>query len=168
MTDYELTVTSYKGVVPGAVHFRGYVKGPYPRSCHGGTIFHGGGPPEVRGKMTCQQNHVLPERDEWDVEAPWTEERFRRWDAAHFEGAGPQQFLSEAQVILAARRRFLGLDPVQWWEHPGVVTGKPGDRLLFDGEVIAAVPPAAGTKTPGETAARRVQAARKRAREAAS
>ena len=156
MTDYELHISSYKGVVPGAKHFRGRVTGPHPVSCHGGTVFNA---PEHRGVTTCQQGHVLPERDEWDVEAAWTEERFNRWDARHFEGDGPGQFLTEARVILAARRRFLGLDPVQWWEHPGVVAGQPGDRLLFDGEVVAARPPAEGTETGQETAARRREAA---------
>jgi hypothetical protein len=155
MTDYELNVLSWKGTVAVAVHYRGVVKGPYPESCHGGTRYNA---PEHRGKTTCFEGHELPEREEWDVEAAWTEERFGRWSAKHFDGDGPGQFLSEARVILSARRRFLGLDPVRWWERD-VVPGKPGDRLLYDDEVIAAVPPAEGTETPGETAARRKEAA---------
>jgi hypothetical protein len=139
VTDYELRISSYAGIVPGARHYRGRVQGPSVKSCHGSKTYNA---PAHRGTWTCAEGHELPERDEWDVEAAWTEERFSRWDCRHFEGDGPGQFLSEAAVIEAARRRFLGLDPVRWWEHPGVVTGQPGDRLLHDGEVIAVIPAA--------------------------
>jgi hypothetical protein len=139
MTDYVLHISSYAGIVPGARHYRGRVEGPHPVPCHGGTVFNA---PRSRGKWTCTEGHELPVREEWDVEAAWTEERFNRWDYRHFEGAGPGQFLSEQAVIDAAVRRFSGQDPVQWWEHPGVVPGQPGDRLLYDGEVIAEIPAA--------------------------
>lgn len=155
MTDYELRITSYAGIVPGATHFRGHVAGPHPESCHGGTHYNA---PEHRGKTTCEQGHELSGRDEWDVEAAWTQERYERYERAHYEGDGPDQFGTEEGVIDAARRRFTGEFPARWWE-PDVVIGQPGDRLLFDGEVIAAKPPAKGAESPEETAARRKEAA---------
>lgn len=142
MTDYELRISSWAGVVPGAKHFRGRVQGPHPESCHGGTVFNA---PAHRGRTTCEQGHELPERDEWDVEAAWAEARYERYMRAHFKGDGPDQFLSENAVITAAVRRFTGQDPARWWE-PDVVTGLPGDRLLYDGEVIAGIPAAAEAK----------------------
>jgi len=129
VSDWILHISSWAGTVPGAVHYRGRVEGEHPRSCHGGTVFHGGGPPELKGKTTCAEGHVLPEQVRWDVEAPWTEERHERWAAGGFEGAGPQQFASEQEVVTAAAGRFTGKLPVQAWEDPAVTLGQPGDRL---------------------------------------
>jgi hypothetical protein len=128
MADYVLHIVSWAGTVPGAVHYRGRIEGEHPRSCHGGTTYHGGGPPELHGKTTCAQDHVLPERTEWRVEAPWTEARYERWAAAGFEGPGPEQFTSEQDVITAAAGRFLATLPARWWEGKAV-PGQPGDKL---------------------------------------
>ena len=128
MADYILHVMSYAGTVPGAVHYRGRVEGEHPKSCHGGTTYHGGGPEELRGKTTCAQDHVLPEQVTWCVEAAWTEERYDRWAAREFESPGPQQFTSEQDVIDAAAGRFLGTLPCRRWEEQ-VTPGQPGDKL---------------------------------------
>lgn len=100
MTQYILRVSSFDGLVPGAVHYRGRVEGDYPKSCHGGSR-HGG------GKVTCFEGHELPDRVEWDVEAEWSQERHDRWHAKHFEGDGPQQFTSKKDVIDRAMIQFL-------------------------------------------------------------
>jgi hypothetical protein len=72
------------------------------------------------------------------VEASWPESRYDRWAAQSFDGPGPTQFATEAAVILAAASRFDGTFPARWWEEKPVV-GQPGDRLLYDGEVIAEI-----------------------------
>lgn len=104
MTQYTLHVSSYEGIVPGAVHYRGRVKGPHPQSCHGSTHFNA---PGHRGKTTCDQGHELPEQVTWDVEAAWSEERHERWAAKNFEGDGPQQFDTAKDVIDRAVIQFL-------------------------------------------------------------
>ena len=103
MTQYILNISSYEGLVPGAVHYRGRVVGPYPTSCHGGTR----GGATASGKVECFEGHVLPDQVTWDVEADWSEERHDRWAAKHFEGDGPQQFLAEKDVIDRAIVQFL-------------------------------------------------------------
>jgi hypothetical protein len=129
VTDFILEISSYDGIVPGAKHYRGRVKGEHPRSCHGGSTFHGGGPPELRGKTTCAEGHVLPGRVEWEVEAIWTEDRYQRYAAREFEGDGPSTFASEQEVVDAARARFLAAgDEPSWWEDKWE-PGKPGDKL---------------------------------------
>jgi hypothetical protein len=127
--DYVLHISSYVGTVAGARHFRGRVEGEHPKSCHGGTVFHGGAGP-LHGKTTCAEGHELPERVDWEVEAAWTEERYERWAAKGFDDEGPAQFLSEQAVIDAAKRRFLGEDSSRWWEEVPV-TGQPGDKLYL-------------------------------------
>lgn len=153
MADFELHIRSYRGFAPGAVHFYGRVQGEYPQSCHGGTVYHGAEGP-LQGKTTCSENHVLPGRVEWDVEAPWTRERYERYVAARFEGDGPNAFRAEQDVIDAAVRRFTGQVPHQRWEED-VTAGQPGDRLYLGyralhpddvdgkwGSVIAEIPAA--------------------------
>lgn len=154
MADYVLEISNYTGTVPWATHFMGRVKGEHPKSCHGGTSYNA---PGHRGKTTCQEGHELPGRIEWDVEAAWTEERYERYAARHFEGDGPQQFKTEQEVIETATGRFLGALPCRWWEER-VTVGQPGDKLYAGwipvtadgqalvqenwGTVIAEVPPA--------------------------
>lgn len=129
MTDYVLKISSYGGIVAGATHYRGRVEGPRPESCHGGTIFQGWDGP-LKGKTTCRDGHVIPRQQEWDVEAGWTEERYKRYAAKHFEGNGSGQFLDQKVLIETAVRRFTGELPRNWWEgNPEV--GKPGDRLFL-------------------------------------
>jgi hypothetical protein len=127
MTRYILHISSYAGIVPGAVHYQGRVEGEHPGSCHGSTRFNA---PESRGKWTCEQNHEMPEQVKWSVEAAWTEGQYERRAAKHFEGAGPQQFASEQDVKDAAIARFTGAAPCQWWEE-AVTAGEPGDTLYF-------------------------------------
>jgi hypothetical protein len=136
VTDYVLRSSSFVDTVPGASHYRGRVEGPHPKSCHGGTVFHGA-PGPLQGKTTCAQDHVLPDREEWQVDADWTRARYDRWAARDFEGDGPGQFTSEAALIDAAVRRFRGEIPVTSYLEPHV-PGKPGDRLWFG--FIAAKP----------------------------
>lgn len=126
MTDYVLEVRSFSGIVPGARNFRGTVKGPHPESCHGGTTFHGS-----TGRTTCAEDHDIPPRTEWQVEAAWTEERYERYAARHFEGDGPAQFLDEKSLAEAARKRFLGEAPRQEWDEH-YTPGEPGDRLYWE------------------------------------
>lgn len=81
MTDYILHVTSFRGLAPGAVHYRGQVKGPRPQSCHGGTRHGNWNLPEGdprRGKTTCEKGHLIPGRVEWDVERPMTSDMIKR------------------------------------------------------------------------------------------
>lgn len=121
---YVLEVMSFAGVVPGARHFKGRVKGEHPPSCHGGTMYSNLG-------KTCMQGHPLAERTEWQVEAGWTEERYERWAAKHFEGDGPSQFLSKKDVIDRAMIVFLdGTDPAHWWAQK-VEPAKDGDELWY-------------------------------------
>jgi hypothetical protein len=103
MTQYIVKVSDYGGLVPGAKHFRGRVEGPYPQSCHGAT--HMGA--TKSGKRECDEGHVLADRVTWDVEAEWTEERHERHAAAHYEGDGPQQFLTKRDVLDRAIVQFL-------------------------------------------------------------
>ncbi len=100
MTQYILHISSYDGLVPGARHYRGRVEGPRPESCHGKIHYDG-------WKETCDEAHELPKRVRWDVEAAWSQERHDRWAAAQFEGAGPQQFDSKAEVMDRAMIQFL-------------------------------------------------------------
>jgi hypothetical protein len=124
---YELHISSYAGLVAGAVHYRGRVVGEHSRSCHGGTTYNH---PDHRGKTICSEGHVLPEQVEWEVEAPWTEERYERWAARRFEGDGPQQYTDEAELVQDAIGRFLGLLPCRWWEE-AVPPAEPGDELYL-------------------------------------
>lgn len=135
MTDFVLEVRSFEGVAPGASHLRAMVKGPHPRSCHGGTTFHGS-----TGKTTCAEEHELPARVEWQVEEPWTESRYKRWAAREFEGDGPAQFKDEKALLAAARARFLGEAPPQWWDEKAT-PGQPGDRLHYECPPEHALPP---------------------------
>lgn len=129
MTDYVLKISSFGGIVAGATHYRGRVEGPHPGSCHGGRIFQGWDGP-LAGKTTCSEGHVIPARREWDVSAEWTEPRYKRYSAKHFEGDGPDQFLDQKLLIETAVRRFTGELPRCWWEDEPEV-GKPGDRLFL-------------------------------------
>lgn len=108
-----------------AWHWWATVEGEHPKSCHGGSHYNA---PGSRGKTTCEQGHEIPEQVRWEVEAPWTEDRYQRYAARSFEGAGPCQFDSEQEAIDTAIGRFLGTLPVQWWEGE-VTTGDPGDKL---------------------------------------
>ena len=126
MTDFVLEVRSFGGIVAGARHFRGTVKGPHPQSCHGGTTFHGGS-----GLTTCAEGHEIPRRTEWLVESEWPEDRYERWAASQFEGDGPGQFLDEKALAEAARRRFLGAADRGWWDEH-YEPGQPGDRLYWE------------------------------------
>lgn len=125
MTDYVLHVMSFQGIVSGATHFRAKVEGPHPKSCHGGQMLVPGNP-----NWLCAEGHEIPRRTEWQVEEPWGKERYERWAALEFEGAGPAQFNSEAELVAAARARFLGEAAAQWWEEKPV-PGQPGDRLFY-------------------------------------
>lgn len=127
--DYVLHVSSFGGIVPGAKHYRGRVEGEHPRSCHGGTVYHGSVGP-LQGKTTCADGHELAERITWNVEASWTHGRYKRWSARHFDGPGPEQFTDEAVLIETARRRFLGTYPRHWWED-GYPRPQPGDVLYL-------------------------------------
>lgn len=131
MTDYVLEVRSFAGIVPGARHFKGMVKGPRPEPCHGGTITHHGASGPLQGKTTCGAGHVMPEKTEWEVEATWDEARYDRYAAAHFEGDGPGQFTDERKLFEAARARFLGETGERGWWEPRHVPGEPGDRLYY-------------------------------------
>jgi hypothetical protein len=125
MTDYTLHISSFGGLVPGARHYRGRVEGPYPESCHDGTMWSDLG-------QACYQGHQLPRRVEWEVDASWTAERWERWKAMPFEkrGAGPGQFSDKRALIETAVKRFLGQLPVEGGEEEGE-PGKPGDRLYY-------------------------------------
>lgn len=125
MTDYVLKVQSWGGMVPGAKHYRGRVEGPWPKSCHGGTIW------SDRGQ-TCAEGHSLPKRIEWDVDASWTAEHWNRYIALPFDSRedGPGQFLDLKTLIDTAIGRFLGQLPVNGGEEEGEV-GQPGDRLYY-------------------------------------
>lgn len=128
MTQYILTISSYAGIVPWAVHYKGVVKGPHPPSCHGGTTYHGSDGP-LRGKTTCSEGHELPKQAEWQVEAAWTEERYSRYAAGHFEGDSPSVFTDKREVMDCAIIRFLdGAD--QWWEQK-VPPAEEGDELWY-------------------------------------
>jgi hypothetical protein len=128
MTDYILELSSYGGIVAGAVHWRGRVKGPLPRSCHGGTVFNA---PESRGKTTCTEGHELPGRIEWEVEQAWTAEQHERYAARHFEGDSPFRFRTAMAVVETAIARFQGELPAR--EHDEkTYPGEPGDRLFLD------------------------------------
>jgi hypothetical protein len=122
---FELHITNYGGLVAGARHRRGRVVGEHPRSCHGGTVFRG-----ATGKTTCAEGHELPDRIEWDVEAPWSEARHRRWAARRYEDAGPAQYTDEAELVRDAIGRFLGLLTCRRWEEQ-VPAAKPGDELYL-------------------------------------
>ena len=126
MTQYILHVSSYAGIVPWAVHFKGRVEGPRTESCHGGTIFNA---PDARGQTTCEQGHVIEDKQvKWDVEADWTEARHERWAAAHYNGDGPQQFLTEREVIDRAVVQFLDGSAYPCEE---VEPAQEGDELWF-------------------------------------
>lgn len=127
MRKFALRISSYEGLVPGARHWRGRVEGESERSCHGSIRIN---PPEHRGKTVCSEGHEIPDRISWDVEESWTEERYNRWADQSFEGDGPAQFKTQEQVVEAARKRFLGEWPSQWWEEP-VPTPQSGDRLYL-------------------------------------
>ena len=129
MGKYALRITSYMGLVPGAKHFTGRVEGEFPQSCHGGTRLNGAAGP-LHGKTTCFEGHELPERVEWDVEAPWTEARYERWVAKHFEDDGPNQYTDEAELVMDAIGRFLGTLPSRWWEQK-VPAHEPGSKLYL-------------------------------------
>jgi hypothetical protein len=129
MTDYELKISSYTGLVAGARHYRGRIQGPYPESCHGGTTFNGWDGP-LKGTTTCSEGHVIPKRIEWDVDDFWTEERFNRYAAAHFEGDGAGQFLDQTKLIEVAIRRFKFESEPGWWEEK-YPRPEPGDRLFL-------------------------------------
>lgn len=101
MTQYVLHISSYGGLVPGAVHCRGRVEGPHPKPCHGNRTHHDG------YKTVCDEGHELPGQVRWDVEAAWTVERHDRWAARDFEGDGPQQFDSKRDVMDRAVIQFL-------------------------------------------------------------
>jgi hypothetical protein len=133
MTDYELHVSSYGGLVFGAHHFYGRVNGPNPEPCHGNRLRYNA--PESRGKYTCDEGHVIPARVEWDVEAGWTEDRYNRYSAKHFEGDGPNAFRDEAELLATAVKRFRGEIPHHWWEGKPVV-GRPGDRLFYGSSIF--------------------------------
>jgi hypothetical protein len=128
MTDYELHVSSYGGLVFGAHHFYGRVNGPNPEPCHGNRLRYNA--PESRGKCTCDEGHVIPARVEWTVEAGWTEDRYNRYSAEHFEGDGPDAFRDEMELLATAVKRFRGEIPHHWWEGKPTV-GRPGDRLYY-------------------------------------
>jgi hypothetical protein len=131
VTQYILNVQSYVGIVAGATHYKGTVKGPHPESCHGGTRFNGQAGP-LHGKTTCFEGHELPGQVEWQVEARWTEARYERYAAAHFEGDGPSQFRDKQDVIDTAILRFLGdYQPAEWWEDKGVPVPEEGDELWY-------------------------------------
>lgn len=122
MTQYILHISSYDGLVPGACHYRGRVEGPHPESCHGGTRYSG-------GKVTCFKGHELPERVEWDVEAAWSEARYERYAACHFEGDGPGQFISQKDVMDRAMVVFLD-GCSDWWAQK-VDPAEQGDELWY-------------------------------------
>lgn len=124
---YSLRITSYSGLVAGAVHYRGRVDGEHPRSCHGASHYNA---PKSRGKHTCDKGHIIPEQISWDVEASWTEERYERWAAKRFEGDGPTQYTVESDLIRDAIQRFLGEYPHQWWEDD-FPAPQPGDQLYL-------------------------------------
>lgn len=130
MTDYILTISSFSGIVYGATHYRGTVRGPHPRSCHGGEIFHGWDGP-LKGKTTCSQGHEIPRQDEWDVDADWTEDMYTRWAAGRFEADGPAQFRDVGYLIDTAVRRFRGEIPERHRRLAPAIAGRPGDRLFL-------------------------------------
>lgn len=114
--DYELRVTSFRGIVAWAVHFRGRVHSVSGRP----------------GERSCDRGYKLPERVEWDVDAVWTESQYEKYRASMFETDGPGQFRDELELVKTAVRRFLGdlPDGDRWWETEGV-PGRQGDRLFY-------------------------------------
>jgi hypothetical protein len=128
MTDYILHLSYFGGIVPGSTHFRGRVEGPYVSSCHGGT--HTG--PDTEYKTACAEGHILPDRINWEVEAPWSEERYERWAAGGFDGDQPTQFTDVKVLIETAIKRFLNQTPEAQWFEDKFVAGQPGDRLYLD------------------------------------
>lgn len=124
---WELHITSYGGIVPGAVHYYGEVYGEHPRSCHGGSTFNH---PDHRGKTVCAEGHEIPEQVHWTVEAAWTEDRYNRYAAKHFEGDGPNTYYQEHELVRDAISRFLGELPTHWWEED-VPKAEPGDELYL-------------------------------------
>lgn len=126
MTQYILNISTFSGLVPGATHYRGRVKGPYPESCHGGTRMGA----TKSGKTECSEGHVLPDQVAWDVEADWSEERYDRWVANRFESDGPQAFYTSRDVMDRAIIQFLdgsGGDDRFWEEE--VAPAQEGDEL---------------------------------------
>lgn len=124
VTDYILKIMNYDGFP----HYRGRVEGPHPRSCHGNLSFNA---PEARGKWTCAEGHQIPDQVTWDVDADWTEARYERLAARHFEGDGPGQFRTAAGVVETAVKRFRGeIRQAPWLNQH--VPGEPGDRLYLD------------------------------------
>lgn len=128
MTDYILELSSFGGIVAGAVHWRGRVRGPHPKSCHGGTVFNA---PESHGKTTCTEGHELPGRIEWEVEQAWTAEQYERYAARHFDGDSPSQFRTAMAVVETAIARFRGDLPVREYDEK-TYPGEPADRLFLD------------------------------------
>lgn len=124
---YVLKITSFGGIVPGAYHFRGRVEGEFPRSCHGGTSYNA---PEHRGKTTCELGHEIPKQIEWDIEASWSEERYDRWAAGHYEDDGPSQFTDKDELIKTAIARFKNEFPHPWYEEDYPIPQK-GDQLYI-------------------------------------
>jgi len=128
MTDYILKITSWNGVVPGAIHFMGRIEGPRPRSCHGGTVFRG-----RTGTTTCDEGHPVAARGtEWDVLREWSPEDYERWRCKDYEGDGPSRFRSKAEVLRVAAARFTGEIPDLPHEDvhlPEAV--RPGDKLWY-------------------------------------
>jgi hypothetical protein len=152
---YTLRIMSYSGTVPWAKHYTGRVEGEYPTSCHGGTRFNGADGP-LKGKTTCFEGHILPEKIEWAVEASWSEGKYERFAANHFDGDGPNQYLEESDLVRDAIQRFLGVYPQQWWEEQYPLP-QPGDQLYLGhlatrsgerysdgyGHMLAEIPPKA-------------------------
>lgn len=132
MTDFELHVSSYSGIVAGAVHFYGRVQGPHPESCHGRMSYND---LKHRGKWTCKRGHQIPARVEWDVNAGWTEDRYMRYADKGFEGDGPNAFRLEETLIDVAAKRFRGEIPHHWWEGE-VPPSRPGDRLFYGSSIF--------------------------------
>jgi hypothetical protein len=112
--------------VPWSVHTKGVVRGPHPGPCHGNIHFNADG----TGRYTCSEGHVIPKQIEWQVEEPWSEERFERWADKDFEGDGPSQFRSEGEMVQAAIARFMGWLPTLSHEHE-IPPREPGDRLFL-------------------------------------
>lgn len=118
--DYELHISNWRGIAIGASHFHGRVSGQHdPR----GRLL-------SKGCWYDEAGNTLPPYHEWTVEARWSEERYERWADAGFEGEGPTQFSSEADVIEAALFRFLSDEPQPWFEA-AVPPVMPGSRLFW-------------------------------------
>jgi hypothetical protein len=133
--NYRLRVSSYIGLVPWATHFTGRVRGEDAPLCHGTTEHFNA--PGHRGISTCDEGHEILKPIEWDVEAAWTEARYERYSAAHFEGNGPNQFSTEQEVIDRAIVAFLDGQNGMWWAEI-IEPAKQGDRLLDEyGNILA-------------------------------